>query len=118
MTIWRLAGSTGWFLAASAAAQAATIDINGVWGNKGGCEYARGIYNSDSGVLLRRDKLEGTEFMCEFTDVRKGSDGSFTVRAQCAQEGRLRITIGPDRNGARSIKADKGWTFSDVRRCR
>lgn len=121
MTFFRCFAFAATLLVGTAPTHAASIDINGVWGNRGGCEYARGIYRSDTAVLLRRDRLEGTEFQCDFRSARRGSDGSFTVQAACAQEGeaaRVRITIGPERNGTRSIRADKGWRFGDVRQCR
>jgi hypothetical protein len=117
----RLFGSVGFLMAGAMAANAATIDIDGVWGDKHGCEWVRGNFDHDSAVVLRSDRLEGHEFQCLFKSAKKGKDGSFSIRGDCASEGTetiVQITVGPDRKGVRAITANKGWKFSSVSRCR
>lgn len=114
-------GSVALATVGASVAEAASIDLDGVWGNKGGCEWVRGVYDSDSAVILRRDKIEGSEFQCDFISAKRGSDGSFRVRADCAQEGVetiVQITIGPEKKGVRTLKANQGWRFSPVSRCK
>jgi hypothetical protein len=106
---------------AAGAAHAASIDIDGVWGDKAGCQWVRGDYSSDVAVILRKDKIEGSEFFCDFTSAKKNADGSFSVRAACAQEGTettVQIKIGPEKKSVRTITANKGWRFSPVSRCK
>ena len=120
-SIGRVLGSIALAAMGASATQAASIDIEGVWGNREGCRAVRGADSNGSMLILRRDKIEGAEFQCDFLSAKRGSDGSHTVRADCAQEGVetiVQIRIGAERKGVRTFKANQGWHFDPVSKCR
>lgn len=96
----------GLCLAASHAG-AATLPIDGNYGDQPGCEVARtGDYNPDGIYLLTPEAINTSVSYCSFDAIRSPAAGSYDVDMTCGYEG-----SGPEEN--EKLKAEISGTASD-----
>lgn len=89
-------------------AKAATF-LDGAYGSKEGCTYARTGESSgaDDFLLLNDEGVTTSVSACEFKGAAKKTANGFTIKAQCDAEGEK----GPE-DTATLTKSAKGYTVS------
>jgi hypothetical protein len=83
--------------------------LDGAYGNKDGCAYARSgeSTGSENFFLLTDANITTAVSVCEFKGAPKKTATGFTIRAQCDAEGE----IGPE-DTATLTRTAKGYTVS------
>ncbi|CDZ63199.1 Hypothetical protein NGAL_HAMBI2605_23370 [Neorhizobium galegae bv. orientalis] len=105
---FRIASAVIAAMSIAAPAKAATF-LDGVYGSKEGCTYARTGESSgaDDFLLLNDDGVTTSVSACEFKGMPKKTANGFTIKAACEAEGE----VGPE-DTATITKSAKGYTVS------
>ncbi|CAN7424191.1 hypothetical protein [Neorhizobium sp. LjRoot104] len=108
LTTIRFASAVLAAMSAALPARAATF-LDGAYGSKEGCIYARTGESSgaDDFLLLNDEGVTTSVSACEFKGPPKKTANGFTIKAQCDAEGE----IGPE-DSATLTKSAKGYTVS------
>lgn len=95
----------GLICAAPLPAAAATLPIEGSYGNELGCQLARsGEYDPVEGVeLLTPTEISTSVSLCSFDKVQSAPDGPYRVSMTCAFEG-----SGPEDNTEETVEISGG----------
>jgi hypothetical protein len=106
-------------------ADAATLALDGVWGNEAGCKFADTKNNSDDSLMvLTADGVETYATFCEWVQVGTAIDGTQVVTGLCGHEGEDYRSIEMyivERDMADTslirIRASNGEPWGEVRKC-
>ena len=108
------------------AASAASISLDGVWGNEAGCKFAKeGTSEDDSFLVLKADELQSYGTGCEWIEQKSSRDGKVWVATGlCSFEGEdglgvKSFALKRPANPSESLKiydAD-GQLWGEVRKC-
>jgi hypothetical protein len=110
-------------LLSAATANAAFLD--GAYGTKDGCAYAKTGDSSgaDDFALLTAKKITGSTFACTITKAVPGANKGFKVTATCEAEGEeggeaQAITVIPSGKDAYSVSFDDGTHLGPLPKCK
>ncbi|KAB1124406.1 hypothetical protein [Neorhizobium galegae] len=105
---FRIASAVIAAMSIAAPAKGATF-LDGAYGSKEGCTYARTGESSgaDDFLLLNDDGVTTSVSACEFKGMPKKTANGFAIKAACEAEGE----VGPE-DTARITKSAKGYTVS------
>jgi hypothetical protein len=106
-------------------ADAATLDLDGVWGNEAGCKYVKeGQSEDDSYVVLKADGVQSYGTGCDWVQVLPNKDGAQLAIGICGYEGEGGLgsetfVIAPDMGDPTLTKiyTGSGDTWAEVRKC-
>lgn len=112
-------------LAGAMPVAAADLNLEGVWGNSGGCAFTKGGATSDdSRMVLRPGGVETYAALCEWVSVATARDGTQVVTGLCDHEGEVGRSVDtyivekdPWDAGLIRIRAYNGEVWGEVRRC-
>ena len=107
------------------AADADSAFLDGAYGSKEGCIYARTGDSSgaDDFALLTAKEITGSTFACTIKKAVPAANRSFKVTATCEAEGEDQgedqtITVAPAAKGGYSISFDDGTHLGPLPKCR
>lgn len=115
--------ATAMLLLATSGVQAATLAIEGLYGNETGCRVAAGgEYTSDDKFVLDAEGFEAHESGCEFVAVHPSRSGAELAIALCQGEGSLwtrSVIVSPADPEGDSLLVffDTGDLWHEVRPC-
>lgn len=110
------------FTALASSASAATLPIEGSYGNDAGCRYARTNESEGADVffLMTPETVTSAASYCEVAKAETSGKDIVAILA-CEAEGETGITQFPVRitpaNKAYTIKFDDGTTWGPLRKC-
>jgi hypothetical protein len=116
---------TGIFLAAPLAVAAASLPIDGKYGNKAGCAYARTGESdgADDFFLLTPEAMTTAASVCEVKTVGKTVGDTTSVVFACQDEGEDGAADSPAKvikagKNAYTVTFDDGTVWGPLKRCR
>ncbi|MDP3898523.1 MAG: hypothetical protein Q8Q62_17775 [Mesorhizobium sp.] len=107
------------------AAAAASLSLDGTWGDEAGCRISQGGgADTDTYVFVRNDEVRQHEASCEVLDVLKGKSGEQVLRTLCGGEGEIWLhdfilapDLDPDRKDVLILHSGSGAEPLTVRPC-